>query len=214
MIHDTRDRHWLASRLQVISAVNADTDTDVSHHNPDKLSHVTQFALLLICSLKINREINTKLLLAFRNSLYAKPQLVHGHNIGFVSFFKRERQIVDCSSVIVRDVISNGLCRTAAWSTLTDTSDINNFSFTVFSDQSQIWGWRLWEEVCNGVYSAVMVYCVSWSWGGVEIDVVIRYYCVITHPVSIHANNIHSHKNRQNIKIIIQKWQLSTCKAD
>ena len=163
MIHDTRDRHWLASRLQVISAVNADTDTDVSHHNLDKLSHVTQFALLRICSLKINREIATKLLLAFRNSLYAKPQLVHEHNIGFVSFLKRERQLVDCSSVIVRDFISHGLCRTAAWSTLTDTSDINNFSVPLLSDQSQIWGWRLWEEVCNGVYSAVMVYCVSWS---------------------------------------------------
>ena len=34
--------HCLVSRLQVISAVNADTDTDASHHNPDKLSHVTQ----------------------------------------------------------------------------------------------------------------------------------------------------------------------------
>ena len=30
-----------------------------------------------------------------------------------------------------------------------------------------------------------MVCCVSASQGGVEIDVVIRYYCVITHPVSI-----------------------------
>ena len=37
--------HCLVSRLQVISAVNADTDTDASHHNPDKLSHVTQSSL-------------------------------------------------------------------------------------------------------------------------------------------------------------------------
>ena len=41
-------RHGLVSRLQVISAVNADTDTDASHHNHDKLSHVTQSALLRI----------------------------------------------------------------------------------------------------------------------------------------------------------------------
>ena len=152
MIHDTRDRPWLPSRLQVISAVNADTDSDVSHHNPDKPSHVTQSALLRICS-PINWEITTD-----------QPQPVQRHNIGFVVFLKWERQIVDCSSVIVRDVISNGLCRTVAWSTLTDTSNTNNFSLPVLSDQCQVWGWRLWvwEEVCNGVYSAVMVYCVSW----------------------------------------------------
>ena len=65
------------------------------------------------------------------------PQLGrHKSDLGLV-LLESERQRGDCC-VIVGDVISHALCRTASLLTLTDTGDTNNFSFLLVSDQSQI----------------------------------------------------------------------------
>ena len=81
--------HCLVSRLQVISAVNADTDTDASHHNPDKLSHVTQSSLQFKNYENVSGKYDVMMYSYSDNRLVSIMQgSVHRNNLGLVVVLK------------------------------------------------------------------------------------------------------------------------------
>ena len=81
--------HCLVSRLQVISAVNADTDTDASHHNPDKLSHVTQSSLQFKNYENVSGKYDVMMYSYSNNRLVSiKQGSVHRNNLGLVVVLK------------------------------------------------------------------------------------------------------------------------------
>ena len=81
--------HCLVSRLQVISAVNADTDTDASHHNPDKLSNVTQSSLQFKNYENVSGKYDVMMYSYSNNRLASIMQgSVHRNNLGLVVVLK------------------------------------------------------------------------------------------------------------------------------